>query len=298
MPSAAPIASRRAFLTILGLTAPGLWSPSVAAQQVSVRSGTLGSLLRTVTLGGVLDHPQGITPSADGGAWFVTSVLRQEQKGLLVSFRAADGAQVQRVEVQEGPRFHPGGLGRLGDTLWLPVAEYRRASTSVIQGRDARTLAVRASFPVADHIGAVAATSGALIGCNWDARRFYEWTFDGRQSQAVDHDGAARYQDLQWTADGLLAGGLLGDQGVIDLLEWPSLDLKERIVVGKTDRGTVLTAEGMAISGRELLLMPEDDPSRVFVHTWAGATVTEGTPPPPPKPQTEPETSLFKKPRP
>ena len=195
-----------------------------------------------------------------------------------MSFRASDGGQVQRVEVQDGPRYHPGGLGRLGDTLWLPVAEYRRASTSVIQGRDAKTLAVRSSFPVADHIGAVAATSAALIGCNWDARMFYEWTLDGRQSQAVEHDGAARYQDLQWTSDGLLAGGLLGDQGVVDLLEWPSLDLKERIVVGKSDRGTVLTAEGMAISGSELLLMPEDDPSRVFVHKWAGATMSETAP--------------------
>src|SRR6188768_429913 len=114
----APTASRRAFLTALGLVGPVLWSPAVRAQQVSVRSGSLGTLLRTVTLGSVLDHPQGITASADGATWFVTSVLRKEQKGLLVSFRAADGGQVQRVEVQDGPRYHPGGLGRLGDTLW------------------------------------------------------------------------------------------------------------------------------------------------------------------------------------
>ena len=294
MASAAPTASRRAFLTALGLAGPALCSPALA-QQVSVRSGSLGGLLRAVVLGGVLDHPQGITPSADGATWFVTSVLRKEQKGLLAAFRASDGGQVLRVEVQDGPRYHPGGLGRLGDTLWLPVAEYRAASTSVIQGRDAKTLAVRSSFPVTDHIGAVAATSTALIGCNWDARKFFEWTLDGRQAQAIEHDGAARYQDLQWTTDGLLAGGLIGEQGVVDLLDWPSLDLKERIVVGTTDRGIVLTAEGMAVRGSELLLMPEDDPVRVFVHKWAGATVSEATPPPS---QTEPEKSLFKKPTP
>ena len=268
----------------------------MAAQQVSVRSGTLGALVRTVTLGGVLDHPQGITASADGATWFVTSVLRKEQKGLLVAFRASDGGLVQRVEVQDGPRYHPGGLGRLGDTLWLPVAEYRRASTSVIQGRDAKTLAVRSSFPVADHIGAVAATSGALIGCNWDARTFYEWTFDGRQTQAVEHDGSARYQDLQWTSDGLLAGG--PDRR-------PGRRRPARVAVprpegahrgrAKSDRGIVLTAEGMAVSGGELLLMPEDDPSRVFVHTWAGATVSETAPTPSPN---EPEKSLFKRPTP
>ncbi len=294
MPSASSSASRRAFLTALGAAGVAVASPAVRAQQVSVRSGSLGTLLRSVTLQGVLDHPQGLTASADGASWFVTSVLRAEKQGLLVAFRASDGAVAQRVEVQDGPRYHPGGLGRLGDTLWLPVAEYRRASTSVIQARDTATLALRSSFPVPDHIGAVAVSPGALVGCNWDARKFYEWTFAGASTQVVEHDGAARYQDLQWTDDGLLAGGLLGDQGVVDLLEWPSLDLKERIVVGRTDRGTVLTAEGMAIAGRELLLLPEDDPSRVFVHQWAGAATSETKRPSP----TEPETSLFKRPTP
>lgn len=292
MDSVAAAASRRAFLALLGLAGPALATSALAAQQASVRSGALGALVRTVPLNGVLDHPQGITASADGATWFVTAVLRKEQKGLLAAFRAADGALLQRVEVQDGRRYHPGGLGRLGDALWLPVAEYSRASTSVIQSRDASTLAVRSSFAVADHVGAVAVTSGALIGCNWDARMFYEWTFDGAQSRVVEHDGSARYQDLHWTPEGLLAGGLIGDQGVVDLLEWPTLDLRERTVVGRTDRGVVLTSEGMAVSGRELLLMPEDDPSRVFVHAWAGTTLPETAPPRP----NEPEKSLFRRP--
>lgn len=285
--------SRRAFLATLGLAGASLSRVLAApSQPVSVRSGSLGPLIRTVALNGVLDHPQGITANADGTIWLVTSVLRTEQKGLLAAFRAADGSLVQRVEVQDGVRYHPGGLGRLGDAVWLPVAEYRRASTAVIQCRDATSLALRSSFPVADHIGAVAVTTGALIGCNWDARRFYEWTFAGRETRALDHDGAARYQDLHWTGEALLAGGLLGDQGVVDLLDWPSLDLRERIVVGRTDRDVVLTAEGMAVSGSELLLMPEDDPTRVFVHRWTGTPVTE-TPAPRPN---EPEKSLFRRP--
>ena len=86
--------------------------------------------------------------------------------------------------------------------------------------------------------------------------------------------------------------GYSAHQGVVDLLEWPSLDLRERIVVGRTDRGVVLTAEGMAVVGSELLLMPEDDPTRVFVHAWAGPAVSE-TPVPRPN---EPERSLFRRP--
>ena len=138
--------------------------------------------------------------------------------------------------------------------------------------------------------------SGALIGCNWDARLFYEWTFDGTQSRVVEHDGSARYQDLHWTPEGLLAAGLIGDQGVVDLLEWPTLDLRERTVVGRTDRGVVLTAEGMAVAGQNLLLMPEDDPTRVFVHRWTGAPVPEPAPSPSPSRPNEPEKSLFRRP--
>lgn len=295
MRSVTPPLSRRSFLAGVLLSTPVVLAAGrLRAAQSTVRSGTLGAVRRTVALNAALDHPQGITASADGATWFVTSVVRTEKKGVLAAFRASDGALLQRAEVQDGPRYHPGGLGRLGDTLWLPVAEYARASTSAIQARDVKTLAVRSSFAMADHIGAVAVTSGALIGCNWDARTFYEWTFEGAQSARVEHDGAARYQDLQWTPAGLLAGGLLGDTGVIDLLEWPSLDLKERTVVGRTDRGVVLTHEGMAVSGDDLLLMPEDDPSRVFVHDWTGAPVPET-----PLPRTnEPEKSLFKRPRP
>ena len=296
--------SRRHFLAIAASAAPVLLATRslATAAQETVRSGSLGARRRVVSLAATLDHPQGITASADGTTWFVSAVLRKEQKGVLAAFRAADGSLVQRVEVQEGPRYHPGGVGRLGDTLWLPVAEYRRASTSVVQARDAATLALRSSFAVADHIGAVAVSSAGIIGCNWDARAFYAWTVDGRQTQVVEHLGAARYQDLHWMGDALLAGGLLGDTGVIDRLGWPSLDLQERIVVGQTDRGVVLTHEGLALAGDDVLLLPEDDPARVFVHEWtstkavpdAPAAVTPSQTPSP----NEPEKSLFRKPRP
>lgn len=297
--------SRRAFLVCLAGAVPLAAGPLAAAGrgQETVRSGTLGSRRRVVPLAATLDHPQGLTVGADGTTWYVSSVLRQAQKGVLAAFRAADGSLLRQVEVQEGPRYHPGGLGRLGDTLWLPVAEYRRGSTAVVQARDAGTLALRSSFAVADHIGAVAVTANGLIGCNWDARVFYGWTFDGRETARVEHLGAARYQDLQWMGDALLAGGLLGDTGVIDRLGWPSLDLEERIVVGATDRGVVLTHEGLAVAGDEVLLMPEDDPSRVFVHEWTSArAVPETSGPPaavtPPTSPNEPEKSLFRKPRP
>ncbi len=257
-----PPASRRAFLALLGLAGSAVFRQAhPAAQQVSVRSGSLGPLIRTVTLNGVLDHPQGITTSADGATLFVTSVLRKEQKGLLVAFRASDGMLLQRVEVQDGARYHPGGLGRLGDALWLPVAEYRRTSTSVVQCRDVKTLAVRSSFPVADHIGAVAVTSGALIGCNWDARVFYEWTFEGKESKVVEHDGCRAVP-----GSALDGGGpprrrpdrRPGRGGPARM----ALARPARAHRRRQDRPRRRShgRKGWPCRGTELLLMPEDDP--------------------------------------
>ena len=95
--------SRRAFLAGLGLSAPVLLGSSrLHASQSTVRSGTLGALRRTVALEAALDHPQGITASADGATWWVTSVVRSDKQGLLAAFRASDGTLLQRVEVQDG----------------------------------------------------------------------------------------------------------------------------------------------------------------------------------------------------
>ena len=38
-----------------------------------------------------------------------------------------------------------------------------------------------------------------------------------------------------------------------------------RVRAGKTDRGVSLTNEGMTFRGGKLYLLPEDDPSRLFV---------------------------------
>lgn len=305
MPASARPSCRRAFLASLATALPllaGTAAEGARPWQETVRSGTLGRRRRVVTLAATLDHPQGIAASGDGTTWYVSSVLRHAQKGVLAAFRAADGSLVRQVEVQDGARYHPGGFGRHGQALWVPVAEYRRDSTSIIQARDAGTLALTSSFTVNDHIGALAGSAHGLIGCNWDARVFYAWTFDGRQTERVEHLGAARYQDLHWMGDALLAGGLIGQTGVIDRLGWPSLDLEERIVVGATDRGVVLTHEGLTLVGDEVLLMPEDDPVRVFVHEWTSARAVPDAAPAAPAASgpsaTEPEKSLFRKPKP
>src|SRR5207248_2395276 len=51
----------------------------------------------------------------------------------------------------------------------------------------------------------------------------------------------------------------------IDWLDPADFHLIRRVEAGKTDRGEPYTREGMAIGTEELLLLPEDAPSRLFI---------------------------------
>lgn len=218
---------------------------------------------RVLALQGKTYHVQGI--DTDGERLWVTSVDRPTSRGYLHVF-AVDGKLERTIEVQNGIRYHPGGLQVLGDSVWFPVAEYRANSTSLIQKRNMRTLELEFEFSVADHIGCVAVTPEFIIGGNWDSKDFYVWDHSGKLIRKVASDTANAYQDLKFAGGMLVASGLrAGKQGAVDWLEWPSLRLSRRVAVPNTDRGVPLTQEGMTIFNGRLLLLPEDGPSRVFV---------------------------------
>lgn len=63
---------------------------------------------------------------------------------------------ISKVELTDGALIHPGGLQYDGRYIWVPNAEYKRQSRTMVYGLDPDTLEIRTSFPVDDHIGAVA----------------------------------------------------------------------------------------------------------------------------------------------
>lgn len=262
--TAGPRVGRRAWA--LGLAAAlGAPRAGLRAAGAQAAASTLGAPTRVVPIAAALDHPQGLEVSEDRRTWWITSVVRPRRAGLLVECDASTGVVRRSVDVHAGACYHPGGLSRTGDVLWIPVAEYRRASRSWVQRRSCASLALVSAFEVADHIGCLAANGTQIVGANWDARTFYAWDADGRELERRANPGAARYQDMKWVDGRLVAGGLLDDAGVIDVLEWPSLRLTARVPVGRTDRGVIVTHEGLAVAGDTVLVVPEDDPSRVFV---------------------------------
>jgi hypothetical protein len=233
----------------------GLWAADALSEM---------TLVRTVALKADTHHVQGI--EFEGNRAWVTSVDREQRKGYLQEFSLDTGECLRTVDVTAGSdRFHPGGLAGDGEWLWLPVAEYRRASSAVVQKRSKRTLQLEAQFEVQDHIGCIAAVPDGLIGANWDSRDFYVWDRSGKLLRKTANPAGNGYQDLKFVEGKLVGGGLLpGKMGAIDWLEYPSLKLVRRVTAGQTDRRTPFTNEGMALRGDRLLLLPEDSPSRVF----------------------------------
>jgi len=216
-----------------------------------------------VALQGETRHVQGI--EVDSGTLWVSSVDTQRKRGLIFEFDAGSGSLRRSVEAQIGERYHPGGISLDGNHLWVPVAEYRRSSSSSIQRRNRKTLALEWEFRVEDHIGAIAVVPEGLVGANWDAREFYVWNKAGKTLRKASNASGVAIQDMKYRNGKLIAGGLRPDRsGVIVWLEWPSLKPMRSVEAGRTDRGVAFTHEGLAVDGRILYLLPEDGPSRLF----------------------------------
>jgi hypothetical protein len=225
-------------------------------------------LVDAVALAGDTHHVQGIEVS--GSQVWVTSVDRSQKRGFLFLYGLPAKEPLLTTEVQQESQYHPGGLSADGDSLWIPVAEYVRNSTTTIQKRNKQTLQLEFEFEVADHIGALAVTPEGLLGANWDAQDFYVWDRQGRLLRKFANPTSVAIQDMKFIDGRLVVGGLLPDRsGVVDWMEWPSLRLIRRISTGRTDRGVTYTNEGMAIHDGKLWLLPEDAPSRLFIFRLA-----------------------------
>src|SRR5260370_25027568 len=221
-------------------------------------------MVRVLALKAATQHVQGIDLN-DRLLW-VTSVDKANRKGWLQEFLLATGDLTRQIEIDEGIHFHPGGISADGESLWIPVAEYRPKSSSVIQKRSQRTLKLEFQFEVEDHIGCIAVTPEHLIGGNWDSKEFYVWEHRGRLIRKVASQTDNGYQDMKFDSGQIIASGILPDgTGGIDWLDYPSLRLTRRGKAGNTPRGVLYTPGGMASLWEPLTLPPEDEASRLFV---------------------------------
>jgi hypothetical protein len=248
-----------------------LSSLSVAAAPDQFDGGIENArLLGTLELAGELFHVQGL--ELDSRRIWVTSVDQTNRKGYIHEFDRRTGKLRRRLELTDGSKYHPGGISISGRSIWVPVAELKPKSTAVLVEIDTETLRVRRKIPVADHLGCVAASGSSLVAGNWDSELLYIFDLnDDARTRIVPNPSPTRYQDMKFVDGQLVAGGSLTLwSGAVDWIDWPSMKLRRTLRAGAIGpirplgRGGPYTGEGMAIDGRDLYVVPEDGPSRLF----------------------------------
>ena len=170
-------------------------------------------------------HPQGMT--AVGDRLFMSSVEvidRKTAKGVGHLFEMSrTGALLRETTLGEGSIYHPGGIDFDGKRIWVPVAEYRPDSASIVYTVDPETLQSREVFRFKDHLGALShfPEKNLLVAVTWGSRRFLrwktaesggEWTVPDPEhpdmvpngSQYIDYQDMQRIPGTPW----LLCGGL------------------------------------------------------------------------------------------
>jgi hypothetical protein len=238
--------------------------PQIASAQSGLPTGVENARLADVyDLEGTLYHVQGVDLDQDH-IW-ITSVDSVNHKGYLHQFNRRTARLERAVEVTDGARYHPGGFSIDGNSIWVPVAEYKPHSSASLIRLDKHSLAIQQKIAVSDHIGCVAVTRDGLIAGNWGSRQLYVLDFKGNQLRVIENLSSNQYQDMKFVDGRLVASGNLTNRsGSIDWYEWPSMKLVRTLRSGATDRDKPYTGEGMALKGNDLYLVPEDGPSRIF----------------------------------
>ena len=157
----------------------------------------------SVPIGFTTYHPQGMVKIGD--TLFVSSVEIQERtrplprpvdgydrdpgKGVGHLFKIdTHGNLIADLRLGEGTIYHPGGIDYDGKNIWVPVAEYRPNSRSIVYRVDPDAMKATEVFRFADHIGGIVHNTDdhTLHGVSWGSRRFYRWTMgdDGRVTNA------------------------------------------------------------------------------------------------------------------
>ncbi|WP_226018181.1 DUF6454 family protein [Novosphingobium sp. FKTRR1] len=227
-------------------------------------------LLGALRLDGELFHVQGL--ALDDRRIWVTSVDQTNHRGYIHAFDRASGQFLLRLELTDGDRYHPGGISISGHSIWVPVAELKPNSSAVLVEIDADSLQIRRKFSVADHLGCVAASERTLVAGNWDSQLLYVFDLaSNRLVKVVPNPSQTHFQDMKFVGGQLVAGGNVSwVSGTVDWIDWPTLKIARTLRTGAIGpirpfgRGGPYTGEGMAIEGRELFVLPEDGPSRMF----------------------------------
>ena len=288
--------------------AGGSGSP-LADSFVRLTRSTQWQLVAVVPVGFRTYHPQGMAKVKD--RFFVSSVEvivrpevyeqpidgydRSPGEGVGHLFEVGpDGTLLRQITLGEGTIYHPGGIDYDGEYVWVPVAEYRPDSHSIIYRVNPKTLEATEVFRFPDHIGGIVhnTDAGTLHGVSWGSRRLYRWTLNDslevtdadrppEELYTLNKEHYIDYQDCQYVGGNMaLCSGVVIYStpedpdlhfGGIDLVDLRTDTPAWQIPVTLwTESGLAMTLNPFFVEKSSGVLrfyfMPEDDNSRLFVY--------------------------------
>lgn len=307
-----------AWMGALAMVAVSTLSPAQAAGPDAVVSDRVKQLTRgtqwrqvaAIPMNFDTQHPQGMVKIGDD--FYLSSVeiktptkrFPQLQDGYdrdtgagaghLFKFDAT-GKLLADLPLGEGSIYHPGGIDYDGRHIWVPVAEYRPNSASIVYRVDPATMQATEMFRYRDHIGGVVHNTDdkTLHGVSWGSRRFYRFTLDeqGRATNAnvpseqlrkPNRSGYIDYQDCKYLGRReMLCSGLNNYQPKKDGPRFPLggfeiVDLRADQVISQmpielwADSGLPMTQNPFWIeataTGLRAYFMPEDGKSTLYIY--------------------------------
>jgi hypothetical protein len=177
-------------------TSPAMAADPILAERVPLLTrATQWKQVAAIKMQFITHHPQGMAKV--GEEFFLSSVhietptkrYPQLQDGYdrdtgagaghLFKFDK-DGKLLADVKLGEGATYHPGGIDYDGRHIWVPVAEYRPNSATIVYRVDPATMKAEEMFRFRDHVGGIVHNTDdrSLHGVSWGSRRFYAWPID------------------------------------------------------------------------------------------------------------------------
>ena len=201
------------------------------------------------------------------------------------------GNLLAQIQIGTGDIYHPGGIDYDGSLLWVPVAEYRPDSESIIYSVHPDSLIPHVRFRIQDHIGGIIANTDTqqLHAVSWGSRRYYSWPrhytpqdIEEPLTGTLNPSHYIDYQDCQFTGDQTaICTGLAGYHDATNKTRFAFgglelIDVQQNRPIHQvpfphwTDRGLPMTQNPVALEldGPTLRLyaMPEDNVSRLFIY--------------------------------
>jgi hypothetical protein len=283
---------------------------ALAQRVLTLTRDTTWTLVTTIPIAFTTHHPQGMVKIGD--TLFVSAVEvqvptkrftppsggydRDAGQGAGHLFKIdMQGRLLADLRLGEGSIYHPGGLDFDGRRIWVPVAEYRPDSRSIVYTVDPATMIATERFRFPDHIGGLVYDTDdrSLHGVSWGSRRFYRWGLDREdrlrdaglppeRRRVLNPSHYVDYQDCKYAGrHRMLCTGVtemrqrpdvppfrLGGMDLVDLADGRPLHQVPVLLwtpggLDMTHNPAWLEATATGIRG---YFMPEDDKSTLYVY--------------------------------